>query len=320
MAKKQDTATFENKADQDVLADIEARRARGEDVFGDGDDDEQPAAQAKDEAKDEADETDGADDAAEDKQAAADEDEGDDKGEGDEQGDEKEGEQAAQGEGEQQEEQQAAADHPETPPPEFKTLSKAEFEEQRKTLRAEKNEAFKKFSAGEMTEDEYLTIQDRVDDSLMELTSQRTLLEANEQNRVNAQQTKLKQIREASKKAGLVDYETDPDAPAEFDAALQFAASLKANASLGFDALADKAHELVLQQRGLSAAPKPAPTPTPAPRQAPKAPITLSRLPAAATPNGAGGAVEQLSRLDGMDFQEAVGRMPRAQRDAWLDS
>ena len=48
--------------------------------------------------------------------------------------------------------------------------------------------------------------------------------------------------------------------------------------------------------------------------------VTLRNLPAAATPNTGGGLTEQLSRLDGLDFQEAVGALPKAQRDAWLDS
>lgn len=308
MAKKHDNSTFENPADKAVLDDISERRALGEDVFGDGDDEAAlaaAAAAAENGAADDADEKADGDEKADEVEAAGDDAAKEEKAEGAEAG----------------KEEKAAEIEVETVEPEpvqqFRTVSKEEFETQRKALRTEKNEAFKKLSAGEITEDQYLDIQDRVDDSLMELTSQRALLEANEQNRLNAQQAKLSQIRADAKKAGLIDY-GDADTAQEFDAALQFVAAVKSNAGLGFDALADKAHEMVLAQRGI-AAKKPDAQPEPG-RKPPKAPITLSGLPAAATPNGNGGVGEQLSRLDGLDFQDAVGRMSKSQRDAWLDS
>ena len=43
-------------------------------------------------------------------------------------------------------------------------------------------------------------------------------------------------------------------------------------------------------------------------------------MPAAATPNTGGGVAEQLGRLNGLDFEDAVGAMSRQQRDQWLDS
>jgi hypothetical protein len=55
-------------------------------------------------------------------------------------------------------------------------------------------------------------------------------------------------------------------------------------------------------------------------RGAPPIPLTLGNVPAAAQPNGTGGINEELSRLNGLDFQERIGAMPKAQRDAWLDS
>jgi hypothetical protein len=308
MAKKHDNSTFENAADKAVMDDLAERRALGEDVFGDEDgEDAAAAAKAKALADDAGADEGAAEGAADEIEAAADGD-----------AEKAAAEEGAKDEPAQEAKEEAAAEG-QAPvelvePVQFRTVSKEEFETQRKALRAEKNEAFKKLSAGEISEDQFLEVQDRVDDQLMDLTSKHALMEANEQTRQRAQEAKLTQIRTDAKKAGLIDY-NDGDAAQEFDAALQFVATVKANAKLGFEDLADKAHEMVLAQRGL--APKPAAQKE---RKAPAVPLSLSRLPAAATPNGAGGVGEQLGRLDGLDFQEAIGRMPRQQRDAYLDS
>ena len=294
MTPKLDTSTFKNPADEAALKATTAAIAAGEDPFGDDDQDEDVGEADDQGAEDDADEadslkTDSPDSKEDDTEAAT-------------------------------EPAEAAFEAgPAETAPVYITPPLAELDAQRTTLRAEKEKAFAEFDEGAINRDEYLAIERRVDDQIDDLIGQRALLQANEQARVAGQQAKLTQIRETAKKDGTIDYATE-DAGAEFDAALTFVAAVKANARLGFDALADKAHAMVLAQRGVVAKPAAQPGGKPAPRMATPGPVTLAGIPAAATTGTTGTVGDRLSRLSGLAFQDAIGAMPKAQRDAYMDS
>lgn len=322
MAKKQsiDTGTFTNAADDAEVARIAAAKERGEDVFGDYDDaptaaagekpeDAQAAAQTKDDDLD--DDLDGDEPAAQpttegkaDEAAAA--------------------APAPQGADEAaQTTQEAAVEAP--APAQYQTITREELKAKHDDILTKKDKAFEAFDEGMITREDYLKQTRELDGQLLQLATHSALIEANEQNRIAAQNQKLEAIKADAKKAGTIDYNTDESAASEFDAAFQFVAAVPANAKLSFNDLADKAHKMVLAQRGIAApqqaaAPAP-PAPGPAtPRVMPAAPITLSGLPNAETPNANGGVDEQLSRLHGLEFENAIARMPKDKRDAWMDS
>lgn len=287
--KKIDNSTFTNKADEDAAAAVAAALAKGEDPFGDDDQDEAVEAQADqdDDAEDEAGEVVEAVEAVEALAAP------------------------------EPVPEEAVADEL---APTYRTPPLADLDAQRTTLRAEKDKAFGEFDEGTINREQYLEITRRVDDKLDDLTSQRALLQANKQARQAQQQGKLAQISAAAKADGTIDYGTQ-DAADEFDAALRFVGSLKSNARLNFDAMADKAHVMVLAQRGIVAKPVAAALPgKPAPRTAPARPVTLAGIPAAATTGTSGSIGDKMSRLHGLAVQDYVDSMPKAQRDAYLDS
>jgi len=209
---------------------------------------------------------------------------------------------------------------PAAPADPYRTLTKEAIADQRAALRAEKQKAFSDFDEGVIDRSAYLAIESRVDDSLEELTAQRTLQQANEQTRLAAQEAKLAAIAQAAKQDGSIDY-SDPAAADEFNAALQFVASIKANAAMNFDRLADKAHTMVLAQRGI-VAPKPAAVAAPAvaappaPKVPRQVPPTLMGLPQAGAPPVGDDLMTQFSALDDPDAAEAMlERMPAARRD-----
>lgn len=315
MAKKPaTTGTFENPADKQVLAAVAAAAAAGGDPFGDDEfEDDAPAAQAQPAA-----EQPPADEAA---AAALDAD--DDLDDDDDAADP--AQQAADGTPPADEPAAATVDEPADAAEQFDARTTVEIADAKKALRDEKRAAFKKYSEGELSDDEWLAIEERVDTQLEALIEEGALARANEQGIKREQASAIEAIIAGAKADGTIDYQTDPTAANEFNAALQLAVRNPKNAALPFSEMAKVAHKLVLTMRGITppaaaAAPTSTARDTPPPRVPGKGPTTLANVPAASVPNTNGGITEQLGRLDGLDFQEAVGRMPKAQRDAWLDS
>lgn len=315
---KADTGHFENPADAEAAKQVAAGLAAGEDVFGDNDNDDgtpmttaAAPAPAQAPTADDTTATTGADDLdAEDLEAQ------DDTGATT---------QAAQ--------EAAAAPAPApapapTPVPQFKTKTPAELAAAQKALLDKKAEAFDKYSVGTMTAAEYSAVDSEVMLGLMGIASETALAQANTQTALQASEQALADVKKLAKSQGLVDYEADESAGVQFDNVVDMLAKDPKMAALSDADFFTRAHNLVLTMRGhtpgaSASAPAPAPaTPTgkPAPRQDMTGPITLRTIPAAATPNTGGGVAEQLGRLNGLDFEDAVGAMSRQQRDQWLDS
>jgi hypothetical protein len=321
---KVDASTFTNPADAAVLEGIRAAQAAGEDPFGDNDPVEtaQPAAE----------------------QVAAAADEGTappDGGADDANNLDELGEPAAEAgtEGLQQQQQEQAAQaapapNPAAPPPpaappaapqpfalQFKTRPAAELQALQAQLMEKKAKAFQQYSDSEIEAAEFAKIDAEVMQGLLQLTQEQTLASAQQQTALQTSQQALDRFKLHAKtpEGGAIDYTTDAAAAAAFDAQSQVLGAMPEYAALPDGEFFARVHSMVLTMRGVT--PKAAaPTPPAARADAKAGIITLRNLPAAATPNAGGGVTEQLSRLQGLDFQDAVSRMPKGQRDAWLDS
>lgn len=301
MPKKQDTGTFTNAADEQALKDIAKAEASGADPFGDAEFDDKPAAALADE-----DDTD--DDTPDEATAAAAADAEDNAAD-----DEPAATPAAA--------ESAAEDAPAPASDDlYVTPTRAALDQKAEELAVREEKAFADFDEGTITREAYQELQRAFRTENRALAAETALLQANEQQLQRTQQAKLGEIKALAKTQGL-DYDADADAPLEFDAALRFVASVPKNANLSYAELADKAHATVLAQRGITPKPAAAPAPGAKPRvAAPPPPMTLARVPAAATANTNGGVDEQLSRLHGLEFEAAIGGMSKAKRDAWMDA
>jgi hypothetical protein len=317
---KADTGHFENPADAEAAKQVAASLAAGQDPFGDNDNDDgtpmvaapalapAQASDAVDGALDDADDT-----AASEAAAAADADAA---------------AQAAEASRQAANTATQQATPAPAPVPQFKTKSAKELGDAQKALLDEKADAFDKYSVGTMTAAEYNAVDSRVMLGLMSIASENALAQANTQTALQASEQALADVKALAKSQGLIDYETDPDAGTQFDNVVDMLAKDPKAAALPDAEFFSRAHNLVLTMRGhappaTTGAPAPAPGAKPgkpAPRADMTGPITLRTIPAAATPNTGGGVAEQLGRLNGLDFEEAVGGMSRQQRDAWLDS
>lgn len=323
---KADTGHFENPADAEAAKQVAAGLAAGEDVFGDNDNDDGTPMSGAVAATSQA--TTGADDGA-----AADLDDG-----GQATGEAEPAAVAAAGPADAAQaaeetrqpantEAAAAAGPPAPAAPQFKAKSTTELAAAQKALLDEKAEAFDKYSTGLMTTAEYNAVDTRVMLALMATASEGALAQANTQTALQASEQALASVKQLAKDQGLIDYDTDPDAGAQFDNVVDMLSRDPKMAALPDSEFFGKAHATVLLMRGHAPTAQATPTaaapaaPGPAkPRADMTGPITLRTIPAAATPNTGGGVAEQLGRLGGLDFEEAVGAMGRQQRDAWLDS
>lgn len=331
---KASTAHYENPADAEAAKAVADGLAAGEDVFGDFDDDAATASAAAAPAAAAAAAAAAADDGA----AAGADDAGRNLDDGDDTANQEaaaaaEADAAAQAaEASRQaanEAEQAAKPTPDpTPAPapapqQFKVKSAKELADAEKALLGEKAEAFERYSNGTMTAAEYSEVDSRVMKGLIGLASETALAQANAQTALQASEQALANVKQLAKTQGLVDYDADQEAATQFDNVVDMLSKDPKAAALSDADFFGKAHATVLLLRGLTppaAAPAPAPAAAAKPRQDMTGPITLRQLPAAATPNATGGVAEQLSRLEGLDFEDAVGAMSRQQRDQWLDS
>lgn len=319
---RHDTSTFENAADAAVLKESAAKIAAGEDPFGDDDGDETPAAASAPiatdppvdppaidpPATDEVNE-DPPSDAADDPPAR----------DGTDAVKDPPAEPAATA----PKTEEPAAEVREQPAVQFKTRTVQDIDKARADLLNKKAEAWKKYSDGTMTPEEFTAIDNEVLTGISNLAAESALALASAQAAQQVGERAIEVIKAASKAANLIDYDTDTVAVDLFNAQVNALALDPSSSKLSEAQFYSKAHEMVLAMRGLrasAAAPAPAPATKPPARQDMKPPITLRNAPAAATSNTGGGVAEQLSRLHGQDFEAAIGSMPKAQRDAWMDS
>lgn len=220
--------------------------------------------------------------------------------------------------------EEPAAPMPAPAPAPFK-VDATDYTEQRKTLATEKAEAFKKWSDGQLSDDEYATAQAQFDDRLADLvraqTRADTLREANEQRAAQeratieqAEHTAMANLAQRVKDA--VDY-SDATAARQFDLAFDAVKADPKNAALTPAQQVEKAHVAVLAMRGISAPAPAAAAPSapaaPAPKPKPRdVPVTLGGLPNAAPAGVHDDLMEQAGRLSGLELEEFLARQTPA--------
>ena len=186
---------------------------------------------------------------------------------------------------------------------------------------ANRTDAFQKYSDGTMSADEYAKADMEAMTALMTLAREGALQDATMQTAMQQSEQALAQVKALAVQQHGLDYDKDTKAATQFDQAAEILAKDPDMAKLPDGEFFGKVHNMVLFMRGIT--PTAAPTPAQAAAQVRtdmRAPITLRNMPTAATPNTGGGLSEQLGRLGGLDFEDAVGNLPKAQRDQWLDS
>lgn len=208
-----------------------------------------------------------------------------------------------------------------TKPQAFDVPDVTAMDTQRKALRDEKRELTKKWSAGEVTDEEYADQVDALDDKLSTLVAAQT--EAATLHRINAQnEARAKAEAEAaenqamfataqaSKSAGLIDYGTNKVAAAQFDSLFAAAKIDPANAKLSAQQVVEKAHKAVLALNGLAEAPKPkaeaAAPAAPAPRNVPP---SIGGLPNASQTVVQDELLAQFNQLEGDDAERFMASL-----------
>lgn len=195
------------------------------------------------------------------------------------------------------------------------------LEAQRKALRTEKRDLTAKWSAGEVTDEEYADQTDALDDKLATLiasqTEAATLQRINSQNEARAkadaeaaENHAMFATAQASKAAGLIDYGTNKVAAAQFDSLFAAAKIDPANAKLSAQQVVEKAHKAVLALNGLAEAPKPkaeaAAPAAPAPRNVPP---SIGGLPNASQTVVQDELLAQFNQLEGDDAERFMASL-----------
>ena len=207
-------------------------------------------------------------------------------------------------------------------PQAFDVPDVAALDAQRKTLRTEKRDLTAKWSAGEVTDEEYADQIDALDDKLATLiasqTEAATLQRINSQNEARAkadaeaaENHAMFATAQASKAAGLIDYGTNKVAAAQFDSLFAAAKIDPANAKLSAQQVVEKAHKAVLALNGLAEAPKPrAEAAAPAPRNVPP---SIGGLPNASQTVVQDELFEQFRNLEGDDAERFMSSLSEKQ-------
>ncbi len=203
--------------------------------------------------------------------------------------------------------------------PTYQPNDPSDLKAQRKALRQQEIEVEAKWAAGELDDaaraEKLSELRDQADELLVKITTSETLRVANEQQSANEQRTVISSLKAQGLKQGI-DY-NDTKVAKQFDTALQVLAADDDNAGLSFAQLAAKAHNTVMAVRGISkaqGATKPAES-----RTAPKPPVTLRNMPAAATQNVGSTLASTMSRLKGTAYTAAYAKLTPKQRAELTD-
>ncbi|GAB3359055.1 MULTISPECIES: hypothetical protein [Giesbergeria] len=215
------------------------------------------------------------------------------------------------------------------PAPVYQVVLPDDFEQRQQDVNGKLADLRQKFRTGEIEVDQYEVERDALSAQLNELTSLQTKAEIaremQQQARHQEINTSLTAVM-AQAKADGIDY-NDPKQAAMFDRYANFLAGDPDFAGKSVAQIHAEAHKNVLQRLGKAAAtPAPAPAAPPAaaptPRKTPleTAPKTLAQVPGADDANTDlnGGEFTQLDSLDGLELEDALARMPKAQREQYL--
>lgn len=219
---------------------------------------------------------------------------------------------------------------PKAPAPVYQVVLPDDFEQRQQDVNGKLAELRQKFRTGEIEVDQYEVERDTLSAQLNELTSLQTKAEIaremQQQARHQEINTSLTAVM-AQAKADGIDY-NDPKQAAMFDRYANFLAGDPDFAGKSVAQIHAEAHKNVLQRLGKAAATPPAQAPAappaaaPTPRKTPldTAPKTLAQVPGADDANTDlnGGEFTQLDSLDGLELEDALARLPKAQREQYL--
>lgn len=222
--------------------------------------------------------------------------------------------QAAAPEGKPEAKAEVPSPAPTQAPAPFKVPDVAELAAKRGELRTSKRDLLAKWTAGELSDEEYGEQVDKIDDELADIVAAQsraaTLQEVNTQNQERAraeaeaaENAAMYKVAVASKAAGLIDYQENKVAAAQFDSLFTAAKMDPANAKLSADDIVAKTHKAVLALHGLAEQPKaaaPAPA-APAPRPAPP---SIGGLPNASPTVVQDELFERFRTLEGDDAEQ----------------
>jgi hypothetical protein len=225
----------------------------------------------------------------------------------------------------------AAADEPAEPPKPFVPVLEGKvpenYDAQRKELRTKLTEARSKWSAGELSDEEFNAIDNEVTEQievlLMAKATADALASANEQiqRQARADQDAIEAAVIATIKAQAkgegIDY-AQPEMAKQFDNAASFLESTPKWAGKPFAEVAAEAHRMVLSLNGKTAAPAPAAAApaAPAPAKPRDVPQTLAGLPAAGAPPIGNDMMASFNAItDPDEAEDMLERMPKAQRE-----
>ncbi|GHC72675.1 hypothetical protein GCM10007320_08710 [Pseudorhodoferax aquiterrae] len=229
------------------------------------------------------------------------------------------------------------------PAPQPQRSTPDDVADQRKALRAEKSGAMSKLLAGEITQEEYQAVEDRVQDALDGLVRAEASDQARDQMRMDSMigdyNKELRTAQRGLASAGLDLKANDGAIQAEFDRAIRMFAG-----EAGARGLSDRpgdlaasrealkeASEYVLRRHGKTAAapaavlaPATPPASAPAAQTKPRAPVDRSTLPPtlASVPVAADATISNefahLENLDGAELERALARLTPDQQERYL--
>jgi hypothetical protein len=226
--------------------------------------------------------------------------------------------------------QTEAATNKEAPPnqepsPEFQPVYVApaveNFDERMTALNATKAEAFKKMMDGEISAEEYADVERKYLDERDALRSAQerhiTSKQMQEQTAQQRWQWEVENFKKHALKNDGVDYVKDDKMNNALDRWVKVLANDPENANQPGEWFLQEAHKHVKQQYGLG---KQEQKPDPKPRtpDLKNIPPTLGRLPSADEGDAGKNEFAHLDKLDGMDLEKALAKMPKEQQDRWL--
>jgi hypothetical protein len=210
-------------------------------------------------------------------------------------------------------------------PVQYQTPDARDWAKERKTLRDQKADIDKRWSDGDLSDEDRAAqigaLDDKLDDLTAEKTRTETLAEINRQNALNAEKEILARVSTEGSKVGI-DYKLEANYK-PFDALLNAVAIDPNNAKMTYAEMTQRAHELLCMSRGIKAPaatpapPAPAAAPTPAaPAPRPNIPPTLHSMPNASVPPVQDEALNALDAADPDQAEALLASMNPAQKNA----
>lgn len=218
--------------------------------------------------------------------------------------------------------------------PRYQATLPDDFDAQMKAVDAREAELAAQFKAGEMDAEEFLAENLKINNQRREMDILRTKVEiSREMGAQTAEQEWNWAVSSFIKKVKRdegIDYSTDKDKEADFDNFVKVLAASAANADKDYEWFLSEAHKRTKVLHGIDAKvttpkndqPKIDQPAKPKPSRKPPTdslPATLSHVPGSDGPGDVDdNEYADLDKLEGMEYERALARMPKDQRERYL--